>query len=110
MEKFLQSNKIFYLYGLYDRIELQSYVGEMIIVLGAAIVTMTALPYHHGLLSLEKPKAVVSIALVNFILSLIVINISLVVTNSITVLVCALLLISIVMYIFKRRLFLKHFV
>lgn len=98
---------IFYLYAIYKRQELQSYVLEMIFVVGGVVVNTASLPYHHGLLSLEKPKVVLGISTINLLLSFLFINTILSIFNSMSILIYSLFVLSIIMFVIKMQIFYK---
>lgn len=95
----------FFLYSYIKNIDLLSYFFEMIFILLITIINLTALPFHHGLLSLKKPFSILKIASFNFILSLIIFNLFLYIFNDLRSLVVSMFLISLLMYIIKKRIF-----
>jgi hypothetical protein len=100
----------FFLYSYIKNIDLLSYFFEMIFILLIVIINLTALPFHHGLLSLKKPFSILKIASINFILSLIIFNLFLYIFNDLRSLVVSMFLISLLMYIIKKRIFSNHLI
>ena len=100
----------FFIYSYIKNIDLLSYFFEMIFILLIAIINLTALPFHHGLLSLKKPFSILKIASINFILSLIIFNLFLYIFNDLRSLVVSMFLISLLMYIIKKRIFSNHLI
>jgi hypothetical protein len=95
----------FYIYSYIKNIDLLIYQFDMILVLFLVIINLTALPFHHGLLSLKKHFPILKIASVNFILSLIIFNVFLYIFNDLRSLVVSMFLISLLMYTIKKRIF-----